>query len=251
MGEFDLRFRQIHLDFHTSEFIDGVCSQFYPEEFAAILEKARLNSITCFARCHHGWIYSDTQLNPERRHPHLAINLLKTQIDACHDRNIRVPIYTSAQWDHYTASQHPEWLALDEKGHYSSFLGTSPFEAGFYRDLHLNSPYVETFLKPHVREILESLPTDGLFFDVVRPLPCVFRYCRAKMELGGLDFSDAHDRQRFALQTINQFMLDMTQFIRQFDYECAIFYNAGHIGTRHRSIADAYTYFELKSLSRP
>ena len=50
MGQFDLRFRQIHLDFHTSEFIDGIGSQFDPEEFAATLEKARVNSITCFAR---------------------------------------------------------------------------------------------------------------------------------------------------------------------------------------------------------
>ena len=54
MDNFDLRFRQIHLDFHTSEFIDGIGSQFDPEEFAATLEKARVNSITCFARCHHG-----------------------------------------------------------------------------------------------------------------------------------------------------------------------------------------------------
>ena len=147
MDKLDLRFRQIHLDFHTSEFIDGIGSQFNPDEFAATLEKARVNSITCFARCHHGWIYYDTQVNPERRHPHLALNLLKAQIDACHARNIRVPIYTSVQWDHYTADQHPEWLALDEKGCISSFQSTSPFEAGFYRDLCLNSPYVEAFLK--------------------------------------------------------------------------------------------------------
>jgi hypothetical protein len=91
----DLRFRQIHLDFHTSESIGGVGSQFDPEEFVTTLEKARVNSITCFARCHHGWIYYDTKLNPERRHPHLAVNLLKAQIDVCHARNIRVPIYTN------------------------------------------------------------------------------------------------------------------------------------------------------------
>ena len=42
MGEFDVRFRQIHLDFHTSEFIDGIGSQFDPEEFSATLEKARV-----------------------------------------------------------------------------------------------------------------------------------------------------------------------------------------------------------------
>ena len=248
MDKLDLRFRQIHLDFHTSEFIDGIGSQFDPEEFATTLENARVNSITCFARCHHGWMYYDTKLNPERQHPHLPTNLLRAQIDACHVHNIRVPIYTSVQWDHYTASQHPEWLASDETGRISSFQSASPFEAGFYRDLCLNSPYVETFLKPHVREILESLPTDGLFFDIVRPLPCSCRYCRAEMETASLDPSNAAARQQFGLRTINRFMQDMTQFVRQFNSECTIFYNAGHIGTRHRPIADAYNHFELESL---
>jgi hypothetical protein len=248
MSNFDLRFRQIHLDFHTSEAIDGIGAQFDPVEFATTLEKARVNSITCFARCHHGWIYYDTQLNPERRHPHLTINLLKEQIDACHARNIRVPIYTSVQWDHYTADRFPEWLALDEKGCISSFQALSPFEAGFYRDLCLNSPYVETFLKPHVREIAENLPVDGLFFDVVRPLVCTCRYCRARMDNEGLDFADARARRQFALQTINHFKQDMTNFVRQFNSECTIFYNEGHIGTRHHPVADVYTHFELESL---
>jgi hypothetical protein len=245
MSKLDLRFRQIHLDFHTSELIPGVGSQFDPEEFAATLEKARVDSITCFARCHHGWIYYDTQLNPERRHPHLATNLLKEQIEACHARNIRVPIYTTIQWDHYTASQHPDWLTMDEKG---CVVGTPPFEAGFYREMCLNSPYVETFLKPHVQEILETLPTDGFFFDIVRPLACACKYCRAKMEAEGLDPSDAQARRQFGLLTLNRFKQDMTRFVRQFNAECSIFYNAGHIGTRHRPVASAYTHFELESL---
>jgi len=45
VDKFDLRFRQIHLDFHTSEFIDGIGSQFDPKEFATTLEKARVDSI--------------------------------------------------------------------------------------------------------------------------------------------------------------------------------------------------------------
>ncbi len=64
------RFRQVHLDFHTSEAISKIGAAFDPEEFAATLEKAHVNSITCFARCHHGWLYYDSQAFPERRHPH-------------------------------------------------------------------------------------------------------------------------------------------------------------------------------------
>jgi hypothetical protein len=244
----NLPFRQIHLDFHTSECIDGIGAQFDPEEFADTLVNARVNSITCFARCHHGWIYYDTAIHPEQRHPHLATNLLKAQIEACHARGIRVPVYTSVQWDHYTADHHPEWLAMDENGRISSFLGGSPFEAGFYRDLCLNSPYVETFLKPHVQEILTDLQPDGLFFDVVRPIACACRFCRAEMETGGLDPSNARDRQQFGLQTVNRFMQDMSQYVRQINPECTVIYNAGHIGTRHRPVAEAYSHFELESL---
>ena len=124
----DLRFRQIHLDFHTSEHIAGIGSQFDPEEFATTLEQARVNSITCFARCHHGWIYFDTRAFPERRHPHLARNLLQEQIETCHARDIRVPIYLTVQWDHWTANLHPEWLAVNEHG---CILGTPPSRRAF------------------------------------------------------------------------------------------------------------------------
>jgi hypothetical protein len=245
MSKIDLRFRQIHLDFHTSKHIEGIGSEFDPEEFASTLEKARVDSITCFGRCHHGWIYFDTKLFPERRHPHLTRNLLKEQIEACHARDIRVPIYLTVQWDHFTASQHPEWLVVNEQG---CPVGTPLYEAGFYRELCVNSPYVDTFLKRHVREVLETLPVDGVFFDIVRPLECSCKYCRTRMEEQGLEPANAEARRQFGLQTINDFKRDMTNFVRQLNEDCSIFYNAGHIGTRHRAVVDAYTHFELESL---
>ena len=245
MSQVDLRFRQIHLDFHTSEHIEGIGADFDPEEFASTLERARVNSITCFGRGHHGWIYFDTKLFAERRHPHLTRNLLKEQIEACHARDIRVPIYITVQWDHYTADEHPEWLVVDEQG---CPVGTPPYEAGFYRRLCVNSPYVEDFLKPHVQEVLETLPVDGFFFDIVAPVDCSCKYCRARMEAEDLEPSDAAARRRFGLQTINNFKRDLTRFVRQFSDDCTIFYNAGHIGPRHRAVVDAYTHFELESL---
>jgi hypothetical protein len=244
MSEINLRYRQIHLDFHTSEHITGIGAAFDPEEFATTLERARVDSVTCFARCHHGWIYHDTQAFPERRHPHLARNLLKEQIEACHARNIRVPIYITVQWDHYSANEHPEWLIVDENG---CPIGTPPYEAGFYRYMCVNSPYLD-FLKAYTQEVLETLPTDGIFFDIVQPQPCSCRYCRAKMEAVGLEPSDAETRWQFGLHTINNFKRDMTAFVRQFNRNCSIFYNAGHVGPRHREVVEAYTHFELESL---
>jgi len=244
MSEIELRFRQIHLDFHTSEHIEEIGSEFNPEEFASTLEKAHIDSVTCFARCHHGYIYFDTKAFPERRHPHLTCNLLKEQIEACHKRNIRVPIYITIQWDHFTANEHPEWLVINEQGRQQ---GTPPYEAGFYRVLCLNSPY-QDFLKAQVKEVLETLSTDGFFFDIVSPRDCSCKYCRAGMEAEGLESSDAEVRQQYGLKVLNKFKQDMTSFVRQFNKECTVFYNAGHIGPRHRKIAGAYTHFELESL---
>lgn len=239
-----LPFRQIHLDFHTSEHIPGVGDDFDPEEFVQTLKRARVNSITCFARCHHGWIYFDTKLHPERRHPRLSRNLLKEQIEVCHAHGIRVPVYTSIQWDHYTANEHPEWLVLDEKG---APRGTPLYEPGFYRYLCVNSPYRE-FLKAHVREIAETLPIDGFFFDIVQPQDCSCRYCRQLMEEAGLDPANAAHRRQFGLRTINEFKREMSQFVRELLPDATIFYNAGHIGPRHRAVVDAYTHFEIESL---
>ena len=159
------------------------------------------NSVTCFARCHHGYIYYDTQVNPERRHPHLQRNLLAEQIEACHRRDIRVPIYTTVQWDHFTAEQHPEWLALDADG---KVQGTPPYEAGFYRNLCVNSPYFD-FLTAHVQEILETFPVDGFFFDIVNPLDDSSRWTRDAMQASGLDPADRAARVKYGRTVMDDF----------------------------------------------
>ncbi len=239
-----LRFRQVHLDFHTSEHIPDIGSAFDPEEFAATLKRARVNSITCFARCHHGYVYYDTKQFPERRHPHLTRDLLREQIEACYQRGIRVPIYITVQWDRFTAEERPDWLIQTADGRIE---GTPPYEAGFYRRLCLNSPYVD-FLKKFTREVLETFPVDGLFFDIVDARECSCTHCRRGMEAAHLDPSDGEARRAYARGVLHRFQGDMTAFVRRFSKNCTIFYNAGHIGPRHRALADAYTHFELESL---
>lgn len=245
MERFNLNFRQVHLDFHTSPDIDGIADEFDPEEFASVLDKARVDSITCFARCHHGMLYYDSKLFPERVHPHLKNkNLLKEQIEACHKRGIRVPIYITVQWDKFTADAHPEWLAVDERG---NPIGNAINEPGFYRTLCVNSPYRD-FLKDLTGEILTTLPVDGLFFDIVGTVDCSCRYCRAGMIKEGLDIYQYEDRIKYANKMISGFMQDMTDFIRKFNQSASIFYNRGHVGPFNRRIASAYTHFELESL---
>src|SRR4051812_4416453 len=132
-----LRFRQIHMDFHTSERIAGVGAAFDAQAFADTLARAHVDSVTCFARCHHGWIYYDTAAHPERRHPHLERDLLREQIEACHARGIRVPIYTTVQWDHHTAGGHPEWRGGTPGG---APGGAPPLAGRVFCQLLLESP---------------------------------------------------------------------------------------------------------------
>jgi len=48
MRKSELRFRQIHLDFHTSEHIAGIGEAFDPDDFASTLERARVDQgVTC------------------------------------------------------------------------------------------------------------------------------------------------------------------------------------------------------------
>jgi len=245
MPEQGLRYRQIHLDFHTGEHVPDVGRDFDPDEFAGTLERAHVNSITCFARGHHGYVYYPSKRFPERIHPNLKrSDLLGGQIQACHKRGIRAPVYITVQWDEYTANEHPEWLMLEADGRVK---GTPPFEAGFYRFLCLNSPYLD-FLKEQTREVLEMYPVDGIFFDIVQAQDDSSQWTRSGMEREGLDPADREARIRYGLKVLHDFKRDMTAFVRQCNRDCTIFYNAGHVGPKHRPVLDAYTHLELESL---
>ena len=79
----DFRFRQVHLDFHTTELIDGVGSCFSKEQFQDALKLGHVDSVTLFSKCHHGWSYHPTKANV--MHPTLTFDLLGAQIEACNN----------------------------------------------------------------------------------------------------------------------------------------------------------------------
>src|SRR5512133_899966 len=123
-----LRQRQIHLDFHTSPHIPDVGVEFDAREFAQQIKRAHANSVTVFAKCHHGQLYYDT--NHPARHPGLkkGLDLTGQQVDALHAEGIRAPIYISVLLDEFAANTHPEWIARNEDG---SNVGAKPLQAGW------------------------------------------------------------------------------------------------------------------------
>ncbi len=244
MSDF-LRYRQIHLDFHTSEQITNIGGEFDGEAWAQQLTEAHVDSITCFARGHHGMIFYETQAHPERRHPHLQCNLLKEQIEAAHAREIRVPIYTTIQWDYYTTQKQPQWLQVAADG---SIQGQKPYEAGFYAKLCLNTPYVD-LLKAHVDDMFACLPAvDGLFFDIVQDQDCSCPACRQEMLARGIDPASGAERQAFGQEVTDRFKRTMSAHVRNHSQDCTIFYNSGHVGPRQRAAGETYSHWELESL---
>ncbi len=239
--------RQVHLDFHTSPDIRGVGAAFDPDEFADTLRRARVNGVTCFARCHHGMLYYPSRAHPERIHPHLERpNLLGEQIVACRARGIRAAVYTTVQWDDFTAAAHRDWLCVGRDGKVS---GTPPLEAGFYRNLDVFHPGYREFLRDHLADLFDVLgEVDGVFLDIVKPTPSYAPHWLAAMDAAGVDPENAAAVARFAAIRVDDWKRETTAHIRRFSADCTIFYNAGHVGPRARAALGAYTHLELESL---
>lgn len=244
--KYKVRSRQIHMDFHTSPLIDGIGEKFNKEEFAETLNKAKVNSVTCFGRCHHGYLYYDSKINKERIHPNLKnINLLKEQIEACHKRDINVPVYTTVQWDRYTFDEHPEWASVDIDG---NFINGQGGKEGFYEFLCVNTPY-RKFLKEHIKELIDTFQNmDGLFFDILIPHPCACKYCVENMKNRGIDYKSEGERLRYSVIMLNEFKEEMTKFIKELNPKISIFYNGSHISPDVKDSAEAYTHLEIESL---
>ncbi|GLO60643.1 hypothetical protein MACH09_11510 [Vibrio sp. MACH09] len=240
----DIAYRQVHLDFHTSQHIPNVGAAFDKQQFANVFVDACVNSVTCFARCHHGYMYYPSKRNSERIHPTLTNkSLLVDQIQALRDKGIRVPIYTTVQWDEYISIHNPEWHVIGEQGEMTEGL----YEPTFRRALCVNTPY-RAWLKEHIVELFETFPVTGLFLDIVKVIDCSCRWCRADMKAKGLNPSQKDDRMVFAVTMMKEFKQDMSAHIRSFNQDCEIFYNQGHIAPDIRESIEHYSHLEVESL---
>ncbi|MGW3955568.1 alpha-amylase family protein [Streptomyces sp. NPDC004752] len=196
--------RMVHLDFHTGPGITGVGEAFNPEEFARTLAEADVQSVTVFAKCHHGHLYYGTE-RPER-HPGLANNLdlLEEQIEALHRFGIKAPVYLSVQVDEYAADHHPEWVATDEEGRLVK-MAPGRFHPG-WQVLDMSSPYTD-YLAGQLDDVLRTLGTvDGVFLDMCWDQPSTSRWAVDGMRSMGLDVTDAADRETYARSVAHTYM---------------------------------------------
>lgn len=245
----DLRFRQVHLDFHTSPLIPDVGRDFDAEAFAEMVQSACIDSITCFAKCHHGMSYYPTKTG--KVHPALGFDLLGAQIEACHQRGIRVPIYLTCVWDNHMADLHPGWQQRKADG---SLIGPELGKPG-WKWICLNSPYLD-YQEGQTKELLDLYECDGFFYDIVfqaiemagrEDAGCCCEFCLASMKRLNLNPESCHDQRRHTQLVIDKFMSRLSGLIRSRKPEATIFYN-GRVRQGMGHEAQWTTHAEIEAL---
>lgn len=239
-----LRFRQIHLDFHTSEAIAGIGSRFNKRKFQEVLKRAEVNSVTTFALCHHGWSYYDTKVG--QRHPGLSFDLLRAQFDACKEIGINVPIYMTAGVHNHAADTNPGWRQVDKDGR---LLGwTSSNVTPGFKMLSFHSPYLD-YLCEQVAEVMHAFPdADGIFYDIISQGEDCSVWALQHMKAKGLDPLKEEDRVQSRMDAMMKYYERCTAAVRDIDPNMPVFHNSGHVTPGYREILPYFSHLELESL---
>ena len=252
---FSLPGRQVHLDFHTSPLIPDMLIDFDPEVFADTLQDARVNSVTVFAKCHHGMSYYPTRVG--EMHPYLSgYDLLGHQLDALKHRGIGTLIYTTVAWEERLAALQPQWHQIKQDG---TFARQSPKPGAVDPDkwqfLCFNNPDYQEYFEEHLRELLDAYKPDGFWFDIVfyHQDACFCDYCIVyRKEHGLLDSSQAN-HALFQEKIKQQFAERVSKLVRSHQPKARYFFNSNHYfstdsTTSVRGMNPHLTHWELESL---
>jgi hypothetical protein len=249
--------RQVHLDFHTSPFIPSVGSEFNARDFARTLKRAHINSVTVFAKCHHGQCYYPTKTGVQ--HPGLkGRDLMGEQIEALHREGIRCPIYTTVVWEEDAAQKHPEWRQLTKEGTFAGWNTSAnqiDVQPGMWKFNNFLHPDYQDYIEAHVREICANYEVDGLFFDILffAANACFSEDSVKFRARHGLLKDDLATFERFQSAAQKTFTKKFTRLVSGLKPKATLFYNAPNegnidptIGPRSRS--SDITHFEIESL---
>ena len=237
-----MRFRQVHLDFHTSELIDGIGADFSKEQFQAMLKEGHIDSITVFSKCHHGWAYHPSKANV--MHPHLKFDLFGAQIEAAHEIGVNAVGYISAGYDEKLAEEHPEWICRRENEqtyHNKDFSG-----AGWHL-FCFNSPYLQILLE-QVKETVSGYDIDGLFLDIVAPRKCYCRNCAKIAKAEGRDLYDLDYNLELAERTFAKYTDAVKETVESIKPGLPVFHNAGRTPRGRRDLMHRNSHIEIESL---
>lgn len=198
--------RAIHIDFHTMPHIPDFGSNFDAKAFARTLKDARVEYVNVFAKCNIGFAYYPTSVGV--MHPHLNFDMFGQIVEECRKVNIGVTAYFNAGLDHEMARKHREWTVVNKEG--QVIYGDR--SENFFRNMCFNSGYREHLLAM-VREVAESYPVEGFFFDCMAVTPCYGNEClEAIKEKGGNHLND-EDVRLFSKESLISFSREVKEII--------------------------------------
>ena len=243
------RYRRVHLDFHTSADCENVGADFDPEVFAETVKMGRVNSMTVFAKCHHGFSYYPTEIGTQ--HPNLAVpDLMGAQIEALHGIGVLAPIYVSIMWDDLAGEKEPGWVTARRDGSLMirpPLSNESPLTGGWgWTTLDVSTGYGD-YLVAQTEEICGRYDVDGFFFDICFPVPNYSPLGQARMREAGVRPDDERAVLRFAEVKLKGFLERISEAVRAKVPWATIYYN-GTVNPRMAETLHYQTHFEIESL---
>lgn len=239
-----LPWRQVHLDFHTSEHVPDVGARFDPAAFAQRLKDGNVESVVLFAKCHHGWSYYDTKVGA--RHPTLGFDLLRAQVDACQAAGIKTVIYVSVGWDERSARDHVDWRQVAPDGSFRCLLGGHLDAAWKY--ICLGTPYLD-YLTAQIDEVVRAFPeADGLWLDIIKQEPCCCVHCQAGATAAGLDWTSEADRDIYRKTVLQTYLDRSVQAALEVRPDLPVFHNTSMVPRGDRHFFDSFSHIEIESL---
>ena len=245
--------KRIHLDFHTSPDIEGIGEHFNKAEFTANVKAAGIDSMTVFAKCHHGYCYYPTRVG--KMHPHLKFNLLKEQIDAIHDAGAKAPIYITLGWSKLDADLHPEWRHIDFHTGQPRWMGEAvkdrcdePLGDCSWASLCPVGSYLDE-MERITRDVCEQFDVaDGIFYDICfMGDSCACPDCVTGMKERGLDPTSHADAKKYYIDRHIEMMQRLTAVVQEYSPNAPVFYNGG--ADMNRTQYHPYqTHYELEDL---
>lgn len=247
--------RQVHLDFHTSEFMENVGRDFDKKQFQNALKVGHINSITVFGKCHHGYFYYPTSVG--KSHPGMEVgkDLAGEMMEACHEIGVYAPLYLTLGWSALDVKEHPEWIARKKDG---SYFGTNYDFNAKETDVKPEGSWVHLCSAGGYRQYLYEMTKeacdrykclDGVFFDIVFVYDvCYCDHCISGMKKMGLNpASEADAKKYYEMQ--KKITLDgLCDIIKEKHPDASIFFNSGGAEIHMPQWHYASTHFELEDL---
>ena len=244
--------RCVHLDFHTSPEIEGIGVNFSKEKFQQAVKVANAQSITVFAKCHHGYSYYPTKIGT--MHPHLNFDLLGTMLDSAHEIGIKAPIYIPVGWSALDAEQNPQWISKHFDGTFTmnydiNAKGSDKKPHASWINLCASDNSYAQYIYDITHEICQNYQVDGILYDICFVSQyCVCDECKKGMLAQNLNPENLEDCKAYFEQKRLLFTKKCADILHSYYPDATVFFNSGGADINNIHRIEYETHIEMEDL---